>query len=188
MRPNANYDGCFVSADEEETAPTPDPGLPAVTLADLVSFRPVPPVQRMEPNGWMVAGLETNFYSQVDQQVQTGTLLGLPASVRFTPVAWRWDYGDGTTKTTASRGSTWQVAGLREFDATPTSHTFEEPGTYTIRLTVDIAAEYQFAGAGWRAITGTLPVAANEITAVAGTADTVLVGRDCAENPRGPGC
>lgn len=188
MRPNGNYEGCFVSADEDEAAPPSDPGLPAVTLADLVGFRPTPAVQRMEPDGWMVVGLETNFYSQVGQEVQTGTLLGLPATVRFTPVAWHWDYGDGTARTTAAQGSTWRAAGVQEFDTTPTSHAFERPGSYTIRLTVDFAAEYRFAGAPWRSIAGTLPVAAGELTAVAGTADTVLVGRDCAANPRGPGC
>src|SRR5690606_3856605 len=34
-----------------------------VTLSDLVNFRPAPGVDSMEPDGWMIVGLDTNFYA-----------------------------------------------------------------------------------------------------------------------------
>ena len=159
-----------------------------ITLADLVNFRPQAGVDRMEPNGWMVVGLDTNFYATVSAQVQEGTLLELPASVRFTPKGYHWTYGDGHSATLASKGAPWAAHGVREFDATDTSHIYRSAGTYAIDLTIDFGAEYQFAGGAWTAIPGTLAVVANRLVASAGDAKTVLVERDCTSRPSGPGC
>jgi hypothetical protein len=159
-----------------------------ITLADIASFRPDPGVDRMEPNGWMIVGLDTNFYSVVGTQVKNGTLLGLPASVRFTPVGWHWTYGDGESASRGTPGGTWAAQGIHEFDPTPTSHIYRQPGTYTIDLTIDFAAEYTVAGIPWTPIAGALPVPANRLVATAGDAKTVLVERECTVNPSGPGC
>lgn len=159
-----------------------------ITLADIASFRPDPGVDQMEPNGWMIVGLDTNFYSVVDTQVKNGTLLGLPASVRFTPVGWHWTYGDGESASLATGGRTWAAQGIHEFDPTPTSHIYRQPGTYYIDLTIDFSAEYTVAGIPWTPIAGTLPVPANRLVATAGDAKTVLVERECTVNPSGPGC
>ena len=159
-----------------------------VTLADLVNFRPVAGVDHMEPNGWMVVGLDTNFYATVDSEVQTGVLLTLPASVRFSAERYRWSYGDGTTATRTTRGSSWAASGAGEFDHTATSHVYRTSGTYSIDLTIDFSADYQYAGGPWIPIAGTIPVASNRLVASAGGTNTVLVGRDCTQRPSGPGC
>jgi len=163
-----------------ETAP--------VTLNDIASFKPAVGTNVMEPNGWMVVGLPTNFYATTGTHVVDATLLGFPASVRFTPVSWRWTYGDGAATSSSTGGASWAALGLPEFDPTATSHVFATPGTFTIQLIVSFAAEYRFGGPTWVPIAGTLPVAANPITATAGDAQTVLVGRDCNANPGGVGC
>ena len=168
-------------------APVGDPVQP-ITLTDIASFRPAAGVASMEPNGWMVVGLDTNFFGSSETQVVGGTLLGAPASVRFTPVGWRWSYGDGTSATLRSAGGTWASQGVAEFDATSGSHIYRAPGTYVIDLTIVFAAEYSFGAGSWNAINGSLAVPANRLTAVAGGATTVLVERECTANPRGPGC
>ena len=159
-----------------------------ITLADLVNFTPVAGINHMEPDGWMVVGLNTNFYATVESGVQTGLLLDLPASVRFTAEWYRWSYGDGGSTTRSTRGSSWEASGVGEFDRTTTSHVFRTAGTYFIDLAIDYRAEYQYAGGPWVSIAGTIPVAANRLVASAGAANTVLVGHDCAEHPSGPGC
>jgi hypothetical protein len=177
------------------TPPPPPPPLrdgytftAPITLADLVNFKPVAGIHHMEPNGWMVIGLDTNFYATVDTAAQTGALLALPASVRFTAEKYHWSYGDGTTATGSTRGSSWEASGLGEFDHTLTSHVYRTAGTYSIDLTIDFSAEYQYAGGPWIPIVGTIPVAANRLVAAAGDANTVLVGHDCTQHPSGPGC
>ena len=159
-----------------------------ITLADIASFRPDAGVDSMEPNGWMIVGLDTNFFASGGVQVKAGTLLGQPASVRFTPVQWNWTYGDGSSASRATPGAPWASQGIREFDPTATSHVYRSPGTYNIDLTIDYSAEYRFAGMPWLPIAGTLNVPANRLVASAGDAKTVLVERECTVNPAGPGC
>ena len=159
-----------------------------VTLADIARFRPTPGIQRMEPDGWVVVGLPANIYSIVDTQIVAGELLGQSADVRFTPVAWQWNYGDGTVATLPTRGGTWAALGLREFDATPTSHIYQRAGSYTIRLSIVYRAEYRIAGGPFTPIAGTITLPANELHITASGAKTVLVDRDCTIAPRGPGC
>lgn len=184
------------------TTPAPDPcpvgrlGCPprddydviVITLADIARFRPTPGIQRMEPDGWVVVGLPANIYSIVDPEIVPGELLGQSADVRFTPVGWRWSYGDGSTATLGTKGGTWSALGLREFDASPTSHIYREAGSYTIRLSIVYRAEYRIAGGPFTPIAGTLTLPANELHITAGGAKTVLVDRDCTVAPHGPGC
>lgn len=161
-----------------------------VTLSDLARFRPDPGVDHMQPNRWMIVGLDTNFFARATQHVKSGTLLDRPASVRFTPVRYRWTYGDGTGRTTATPGATWEALGLHEFDATPTSHIYRSPGTYVIDLTIGYAPEYRYADATeWIPVSGLIWVPANRLVAEAASgAKTVLVEDECTVNPQGPGC
>ncbi|MES2171527.1 MAG: hypothetical protein V4479_12530 [Actinomycetota bacterium] len=159
-----------------------------LTLADLASFTPTPGTDHMQPNGWAVVGVSTNFYAEVSTQVQDGVLLGQAASVRSTPKAFHWNYGDGTTATRPTKGATWAAQGITEFDPTPTSHIYRAKGDYTITLTIDFGAEYRYAGGDWVAVAGTLAIPANPLTTTVGTAKTVLVSKDCVTNPAGPGC
>lgn len=162
---------------------------PTVTIADIASFSPQAAVQFMQPDGWMVVGLPANFYARIDAHVVSGTLLGAPADVRFTPRAYRWDYGDGSAAVHGTPGDTWEALGLAEFDATTTSHVYTAEGEYTIALTVVYTAEYRWAGGPWTGIAGAVELPANPLQAVAASdAVTVLVDRDCTSAPAGPGC
>jgi hypothetical protein len=164
-----------------------DPAL-VVRVRDLVSIPAAPPVQGMEPDGWLVVGTPTNFFASASTHTSSGSLLGAPAEVRFTPVGYTWDYGDGSTGTSSGGGASWAALGLAEFSETSTSHVFESSGTLTIGLSVSYAAEYRFAGGEWRTVEGLLEVPGEPMTAIADRAGTVLVAEACAANPTGPGC
>jgi hypothetical protein len=165
-----------------------EPGIPPITIRDIATFVPTPGRQQMEPDGWTVAGLDTNFYAITGSHVVNGTLLGRPADVRFTPTAYRWVYGDGTSATKYTKGGTWAALGIPEFERTPTSHVYEQLGDYTITLDIVFAAEYRFDGGSWRPVIGSLTLPANDLQIRVGTAKTVLVEHDCLANPAGPGC
>ena len=167
------------------TKPTPTE---PVTWSDIATFVPTHGDAGMEPNGWAVIGLPTNFFASSAPHVQDGVLLGQAAAVRFTPVSFHWDYGDGTSASLATAGSSWAQLGVGEFGETPTSHVFGTAGNYTVTLTVEFAAEYQLVGLPWTPIAGTIEVAAAPLTLTADTANTVLVNRECTVNPPGPGC
>ncbi|MFT4028688.1 MAG: hypothetical protein QM675_02330 [Protaetiibacter sp.] len=186
----ADTSTCTTTCTTDDPAGPPRDGYDVVviTLADIARFRPTPGAQRMEPDGWVIVGLPANFYSLAGQQVVPGELLGESADVRFTPVSWHWDYGDGATASLGTKGDTWAALGLREFDATPTSHVYQRAGDYTIRLSIVYRAEYRIADGPFTPITGTITLPANELQITAGGAKTVLVDRDCTRAPSGPGC
>lgn len=179
-----------------EPAPAPYLGRPTysvtapVTLSDLARFRPDPGTDHMQPNGWMIVGLSTNFYARAEQQIKVGTLLGRPASVRFTPARYAWTYGDGSTRSATTPGGTWSSLGINEFDATPTSHIYRNSGRYFIDLTIGFTPEYRYAtSTEWIPVAGYVWVPANRLEAVASQgAKTVLVQDECTKNPAGPGC
>lgn len=179
-----DFTRCFL----EEVDCEDDPGTPPITIQDIARFRPTPGTQKMQPDGWTIAGLHTNFYAQTSTHVVNGQLLGRPAAVRFTPIAYSWAYGDGETATKSTKGDTWKRLGIAEFERTPTSHVYDEVGEYTITLRITFAAEYRFGSSGWRPVVGTITLPANDLHIRAGTAKTVLVDEHCLANPSGPGC
>ena len=169
-----------------------DPGFTAtggdVSLSDVKHLLGSSGIASMEPNGWAVIGISTNFLSSAEVSVVHTRLLDEDAAVRFTPIRWHWNYGDGTAANLSTGGATWATWGIEEFDPTPTSHIFRQRGDFTITLGVEFSAEYRFADGGWILIDGTLTLPSNPLRVTAGDATTVLVGRDCNQTPRGPGC
>lgn len=162
----------------------------SLTLADIASFTADAGTIVTEPNGWAAVGLPFNAISTATTHTVDGTLLGGPATVRFTPVGWRWDFGDGTdTLDTTTGGGTWAAQGLPEFDPTPTSHLYRARGAYRVSVQVSFIAEYRLGTGAWTRIPGVLTLPAQAPTTIrAVTARTVLVAEDCTANPRGPGC
>ncbi len=85
-------------------------------------------------------------------------------------------------------GATWRALGLAEFSKTPTSHVYKQPATVRIRLSIEYAAAYRWAGSEWMQVIGTITLPANELVTVVARAETVLVDQTCTTNPGGPGC
>jgi len=87
--------------------------LPDVTAEDLRSFVPAVPTVTGEPLGLGVVGMPTNLVAAASVQLLSGPLLGYDVTVRFTPTGYRFDHGDGTSRTAATGGATWAArAGL----------------------------------------------------------------------------
>jgi hypothetical protein len=178
--PEAYYD-CFEIVEPIEP-------IEQVTLDDLASFAPVEGAPHMEPTGWSVAGLPTNFWITTSSHVVDGLLFDRPASVRFTPAAARYSYGDGTAAVRTPLGSSWAAAGAAEFSSTATSHTYANTGVYTVTVGVDFTVEYSYNGSTWVPVEGTLTSTPPPLTAQIVRANTVIVGADCAADPAGIGC
>lgn len=167
------------SQSTSQPSASPRPATPPVTVTDLASFRPQAPAHAMEPDGWSVVGLPTNFIAQAEPHTVRGTLFGIPAEVRFTPTTYHWRYGDGDTLNTPHAGATWSRLGVSEFSETVTSHAYAAAGTYTVQLSVHHSPEYRLAGGSWRKIDGTIPVAAPALIVRVYTAKTALVDAPC---------
>ncbi len=183
---------CFRAAvDEEPTSPPPpatdEPAAPAITIDDLAQFAPDPVANVGEPDNVGVAGMPTNFVAAASAHTRSGTLLGTPLSVRFTPVDYEFVHGDGTSATSSTGGQTWSALGQAPFTPTATSHVYRERGTYQAHVTVRYAAEVDLGG-GWFPVAGrlTIPGPAREIRIF--EAHTALVAFTCEQRPWAPGC
>lgn len=144
------------------TPATPARTTPArtITAQDVAHFLATVGSIRAEPDGWAVVGVPANYWIEVEPFIVDGTLLGNAAQVRFTPVAYVWDYGDGTRRTTTTGGSSWSALGQEELTATPTSHVFRATGSRTVRVTVAFTAQYRLGAGRWTAVAGEVSAAA----------------------------
>ena len=163
-------------------------GVPSVTLEDVASFLPSLPDGAMEPGpGVAVRRLPANFISGATEQIVSAPLLDRVAEVRFTPVGFAWETGDGGRVESSSAGKKWAQLRTREFTDTATSHRYQERGWYEVRPTVTFEAAYRFDGAGWTPV-GVLDVPAPVINVRVVTVDTRLTRGTCLEFPDDPGC
>jgi hypothetical protein len=138
-----------------------DDPAPVVTIDDLARFLPASAALHAEPNGWAVVGVPANFWAEASPATVAGELLDHSAEVRFTPQAYRFDYGDGTSKTSATAGASWAALGQEELTGTPTSHVYRTRGDVQARVTVVYSAQYRVADGPWirvaGAVSGTAP-------------------------------
>ena len=168
---------------------TPDlPAVPEITRDDLQRFVPENPTIATQPAGWTVAGMPTNMLAGARRHVIAGSVLGWPVEVAFVPAGYRWNYGDGTSGVTSSPGATWQAAGVREFTPTPTSHTYVNPGTYTVRVDAVYRVSYRFSGFSWQDVSGEVTAPSGPATLVTARFDRALVNSSCAVSPYSSGC
>jgi hypothetical protein len=161
---------------------------PGVSLADVAQFVPRDASIRSQPNGWAIVGAPVNLFTDAAAQVVDGVLLGRPAQVRFVPVSFSWDHGDGTSTTVQGPGASWRELGQQEFTSTDTSHVYSSVGDRQIALTIAYSPSYRFDGGAWVQIPGTLPVQVGPVTIHVLQGSTVLVGGACGTRDAGPGC
>ena len=164
----------------------PAAGVAPITIADLASFTPAVGELVVQPENWGVLGIPTNFVATASDHVQQGTLLGQPVEVRWRPVAFTFDYGDGTVVTSDDAGALWQSSD-DDWTATATSHEYTTRGDYTATVTITFEADLA-TGSGWATVPGTLELAAPAEAVQIFEVQTVLTRGDCIEYPNDPGC
>ncbi|WP_341934239.1 hypothetical protein MRBLWO14_003388 [Microbacterium sp. LWO14-1.2] len=171
----------------ELPTPGPAPAAPTVTIADLQQFAPPVTSATVEPGGIGVAGLPANFSVAASTHTVAGSLLGLPVLARFTPVAYEYSYGDGTSASLTTPGRSWADLGQAQFTPTPTSHVYRLRGVYFADVDVRYTAEVDLGG-GWMPVTGEVRTDGPPQRIRVLEARTALVAHTCTERRDAPGC
>lgn len=143
----------------EEDAPPPPP---VITTADFLELPFEPAVVSFEQDllGFGYLNRHVNVFADVDTQVISEQMLGYDVDIRALPAQFHWDYGDGTTRSTADPG-----AALPEYDSagfevskidteTATSHAYAETGRFPVTVETVFLGEYRIDGGAWIAIPG----------------------------------
>lgn len=178
---------CFLSPDDDDATEEDAVEIPPVTIHDVARFAPEGPTLAGEPENVGVVGLPTNFVATAVAHTVEGELFGLPVTVRFTPAAYDFSFGDGTIATTTTGGQSWDALDQAQFTPTPTSHTYAERGTYPASVNVRYTAEVDF-GIGWFPISGEVTAEGSAQDIRVFEAHTALVAHTCEQAPSAPGC
>lgn len=133
---------------DEAGGPSPEEPVQAITISDVAQFTPTPPEVSVDPAGVAVMNLPANFVSDATEQTLEAEILGRWVSVRFTPITFDFDTGDGTVVTASHGGVSWEVSGSPQFTPTDTSHVYRERGVVYPAVTVTYEASVDL-GAGW---------------------------------------
>lgn len=179
------YGDPFCTGEPPAAAPPGAAGAPPVSIDEIRTLLVLRPEIESDNAGRGVRNAETNFYTLTEPVSMTTVLAGQQVELRATPVRFRWDYGDGTGPITTLVGGHPQS----EFNApTPTSHVYEETGSYTVGLTTVYVGEYRVAGGAWQLIPGTITLDAPPVTADIWRTVTRNVADDCAADSSAWGC
>jgi hypothetical protein len=129
-----------------------------ITTADLVAlvsseFKTLPlasPAISYQPEGdWALVNMDFIVYTDADQQLLSTTILGVPVTVRATPVHYSWDFGDGSAPlSTTDTGRPYPDHTLAHVYTSTTD-------AVEVTLTTSWQGELQINGAGpWLPIAG----------------------------------
>ncbi len=119
------------------------------------------PIASWTPGGEVEFGDPIELLVQADTEVVSGTLLGRGAQIRFRPVSARWDISNG--------------ADLYGFQK---SHSFNAPGSFTVRAYVRYEVDYKHTAGTWVFNAASWEIGANKLAIVVIEKErrTLLVG------------
>lgn len=157
--------------------------IPVVTSEDFQSFEIAHSDLYSWPDAWAVTNRRTAFWADSAVRYIDLELLGIPVQVRATPVAFDWDFGDGTTTRTKSSGSK-----PRTVQDAQIHHTYEEPGEVSVNLTTYYTGMYSVAGGDWLIIEGQAAVDSPPLELTIYRYHRYLVDEDCIETPESTDC
>lgn len=147
----------------------------------------VPATFGSQPGAHTLRGNETNVWAEAATQTFNLTLIGQQVTITATPVAYTWDYGDGTVwGPTPHHGAPLHQDRIGE--QTLTSHVYTTTGRLAIGLVTHFDGTYTVNGGPELPIPGqgNIPSASQPLTVW--RAETHLYADNCLQNPQGVGC
>ncbi|MGA7203701.1 MAG: hypothetical protein WBX27_03610 [Specibacter sp.] len=140
-----------------------------------------------QPGPHTLRGQETNVYANATEQEFNITLLGQKVHITATPVAYTWNYGDGTIwGPTPSPGA--PLPEDRIGEQTKTSHIYTITGKYAINLTTHFNGSYSVNGGPALPIPEQGHFPSPPLGLTVWRAITRNYADDCNTNPHGVGC
>ena len=134
--------------------------------ANSAVFRPTKPMASVSPGNQLNPGQSANYSSKLAVKYGTAVLFGNLVQVRFTPKQWLWEFGDGST--TSSAGSAGTANASLDLTAA-TSHSYPNAGTYGAFVRVEYAVAYRVKGGSWLADPDTIWLLSNVLNLSVGS-------------------
>ena len=147
-------------------APDLTPGMVAAALARI----PLPAAAlKVQPaNGRTLVNFDTNFYTEIQPQDRTITLLGQQVDLHIVPSRFGWRFGDGEALTTDQPGAPYP-----HLDVT---HSYLRKGAVAPSVDTTYTAQFRVNGGPWRDVPGSVTIAGAPVDLEVLTATPTLVG------------
>ncbi|MHA7269050.1 hypothetical protein [Arthrobacter sp. HLT1-20] len=160
----------------------------AAAIAREFQRTPVAPATiGSQPGPHTLRGEETNVYADAATQSFDLTMLGQQVTITATPVAYTWNYGDGTIwGPTPHHGAPLHEDRIGE--QTQTSHIYTATGRLGITVTTHFDGTYSVNGGPQLPIPGQGNIPSAPLGLTVWRAETRLYADDCLQNPSGVGC
>lgn len=140
-----------------------------------------------QPGPHTLRGKETNVWADAATQTFNLTMIGQKVTITATPVAYTWDYGDGTNwGPTPIHGAPLHEDRIGE--QTQTSHVYVATGRLAINLTTHFNGTYTVNGGPELPIPGQGNIPSPALPLTVWRAETHLYADNCFQNPHGVGC
>ena len=140
-----------------------------------------------QPGTNTLKGEQTNFRVDTKPQTFDIALLGQKVHIVATPVAYTFDYGDGTKLgPTPASGITLAAENIGQ--KTPTSHAYQDTLDYTAGVTTTFNGTYSVNGSPAVPIPGQGNFATNKVIIKVWRSTTKLVDQNCLQNPTAWAC
>ena len=130
--------------------PEDPPATVVLTVADFRRLPIAPSSPQMQPaDGRGLVNMDLILWTDPGAQTMVTTVLGVPVTVRATPVRYAWDFGDGSPPLVTT-----QAGG--PYPDRSVARSYDRSGSYALTLTTTWAGEYQVNGTGpWLPVLGT---------------------------------
>lgn len=160
----------------------------AAQIAQEFQRTPVAPAKiGSQPGAHTLRGNETNVWAEAATQSFNLTMIGQQVTITATPVAYTWDYGDGTLwGPTPTHGAPLHQDRIGE--QTQTSHVYATTGRLAINLTTHFDGTYTVNGGPELPIPGQGNIPSAPLALTVWRAETHLYADNCFQNPQGVGC
>lgn len=165
--PTDQTDFDLITDTTEEEVITVYEQIPAVIEEEFASLPIDPGEVSFEPDllGFGYINRHTNIYTTAETQEISTELLETTVEVRVIPIEHHFDYGDGTTRTTADPGGPHTGDVLITDTPTATSHVYQDTGRHPVEISTTFIGEYRIPEApaplnSWTPISNTTTIPA----------------------------
>lgn len=160
---------------------------PTVTVADLRRMNVLAASSMVQPSPHTLRGAETNVYAVGRAQTFATRIQNFDITIRATPVAYTFNYGDGSSLGPVENPGG-PVVRAQWGTKTATSHIYRATGTVGVTVTTIYRGEYTYNGLPYQPIAGTISVDSAPVGLTVWRAKAANVADDCAANPAGWAC
>ncbi|GAA0197861.1 hypothetical protein GCM10009526_20660 [Glutamicibacter creatinolyticus] len=124
----------------------------AVTPEQFRKFPIKPSDPNSDPQNFSLRNGHAHFWAIANTQTFETEINGTSVEVRAIPIEWRWNYGDGSTRSFDYPGNAAPEHTLHH--QTPTSHSYDKTGFFDVNLMTLYRGEFRAAGGPWEPIPG----------------------------------